>query len=382
MGMQQRIIQKFLDEYAPSKLVEGRPADADDAAGDCLLIVSSTSGFGNASRLAPIVVEYLRPHFRSIKIIPTTHAGHVYEIMQNEEPDDLCQSYQVAVILGGDGAFSEAVNGMLNRPGIDQEKKKKMVTLAHCPGGSGCSTSGNTMGVWKGSDVEKACQIIAKGKVGKLDVLEVTNERRSEKRSYSISTVAGGLFTDIVELADTHYKWTYSIFGPTARYAFGMIHALLKFGTRDNHRMIRYTITTSDNQSERVEVLPTNGFSLYNDGRPMEHAHYSKAKFNDGTMSLVLEKHYLGLMKHLKYVGDLAKGKTLNDDVKDNHFVCDNIISIKVEQIQKNNNNAKGLPPRLLKTMLDGEKGQGNADYMIPTFSAEVLPGKIDVIVA
>mmetsp|Transcript_32338 Transcript_32338/g.48774 ORF Transcript_32338/g.48774 Transcript_32338/m.48774 type:complete len:368 (-) Transcript_32338:154-1257(-) len=367
MRKQQKHIQKFLQEYAPSKEIVGK-ASGEGEIGKCLLVVSSTSGFGNASKLAPKVIEYLRPSFSTMKIIPTQHAGHAYEIMNNEPT---LSSYQLVVILGGDGAFSEAVNGMLLR------EDKQIATLAHCPGGSGCATSGNAMGVWKGDDIEKACRIISEGKLQKMDVIEVTRDGFDDPL-YSILNVAGGLYTDVVDLADRHYKWTYNIFGPTARYAFGMIRALWKYGKRDNDRMIRYTF--NDNESETV-VLPTLGYSLYNDGRPMEHARYASCRFHDGTMSLSLSQKYLGLVKHLKYAGDLAKQKDLQDDVKGNHFIRDDIVSMKVEPVEVAHKNGV-LPARPLKTMLDGEKDRVTLDYMDAPFTARILPGKISIIVA
>ena len=295
-------IAKFLKEYAPRKEIFCNGVAGDEGTinqkGHCLLIVSSTSGFGNASKLAPMVVRCLSKGFSKITVMPTTHAGHVYEIMSNETS---FSSYDLAVILGGDGAFSEAVNGMLQRE--DGQK----VTLAHCPGGSGCSTSGNTIGVWKGTDVEKACEIICQRKFGKMDVIECSKDSQVY---YSISCISGGIYTDIVDLADQHYKWTYHIFGPTARYAFGLIHAYWKYGSQDNHRQVKYTIQYEGDNEEEVVTMPTNGFAVYNDGRVTEHSRFANAQVSDGHLSLAVDKQYLGsLRKQLSYVGDLAKEK-------------------------------------------------------------------------
>jgi hypothetical protein len=180
-------------------------------------------------------------------------------------------------------------------------------------------------------DVEKACDIICNHKVGKMDVIKVKVPEK-ETPNYSISVVSGGLYTDIVDLANRNYRWTYHIFGPTARYAFGMTHALIKYGKRDNDRLVRYTITTKDGQEEVVEV-PTLGFAIYIDGHVMEHVRYSEATGDGGTLSVAIDKRYLGLAPdHLKYCGDLAKEKKLEDDAAENRFVRNDVTSVRVEQ--------------------------------------------------
>jgi len=382
-------IRKFIKEYAPRKEISScssssqnhqhQQTAADGAStatkqsNRCLLIVSTTSGFGNAAKLGPKVANHLSRSFESVTVIPTQHAGHVYEIVANEQEN--LADYQIAVILGGDGAFSEAVNGMLNRT------DGQTITLAHCPGGSGCSTSGNTIGVWRGTDVAKACDIICQGKVGKMDVIKVQFPGK-ETANYSISVVSGGLYTDIVDLADRYYRWTYHIMGPTARYAFGMIHALIKYGKRDNDRLVRYTITTKDGRDEVVEV-PTHGFGIYNDGRVMEHARYTEATLGCGTMSVAIDKQYLGLVDHLKYCGDLAKEKKLEGDVAENRFVRNDVISVRAEPLKaKESAGTNDQLPRPLTVFMDGEKGRGNSDWMVGPYSTTVLPGKLDVIIA
>merc|ERR1712226_368930 len=112
-----------------------------------------------------------------------------------------------------------------------------------------------------------------------------------------------------------------------------------------------------------------------------EHAQYAACKVHDGTMSLSLSKRYLGFAKHLKYAGDLAKQNELQDDAKSIHFIRDGITSLKAEPVEVDKKN-NALPPRPLKTMLDGEKDRGTQDYMNAPFTAKILPGRISIIVA
>ena len=144
-------VQTFLNEYSPRKEILGRQHKQEQDNKDdenenqkpscCLLVVSSFSGNGMAARQAPKVAQYLSRNFSKVVLVPTQHGGHCREIL-NTEPS-LQENFKVVVILGGDGAFSEAVNGMMTR------KDDAMVPLAHAPGGSGCGMSGNLIGTWK-----------------------------------------------------------------------------------------------------------------------------------------------------------------------------------------------------------------------------------------
>jgi hypothetical protein len=72
-----------------------------------LIVLLSTSSFGNAAKLGPQVANHLSRSFETVMVILTQHAGHVYEIINAKEN---LSNYQIAVILGIYGAFSEAVN--------------------------------------------------------------------------------------------------------------------------------------------------------------------------------------------------------------------------------------------------------------------------------
>ena len=106
-------VDSFFKEWGPRKEVEGKQTE--DKHGPCLLLVSSTSGFGNAVRLTPTVVEKLAEYFTSVVVVPTQRSGHAREIMRTEEN---LSRYEIVVVLGGDGAFSEAANGRFSMPAL------------------------------------------------------------------------------------------------------------------------------------------------------------------------------------------------------------------------------------------------------------------------
>ena len=360
-----RAVRKFLQKYSPRKEVEGTKDDKNIA---CLLVVSSTSGFGNAAKLAPQVAEHLSKSFSRVVVVPTQHQGHCREILAQEPITE----YSVAVILGGDGAFSEATHGMLGR------KDGVTVPLAHCPGGSGCAIAGNTAGFWKGKDVIKACDVIAQLKTRPMDVIQV--ECADGKTRYCTSCIAGGINTDTIALADK-YRWTYSVFGPTFRYIIGLFAAYWKYGPTDNGRRMQYTIRTCDDKEESFE-LPTFGLALYNSGRVTVDSAFATSTPFSGDLSLSISKTYAGFGNQLKYVGALknvnGEMDTTNDQYKeyeDIHFDR-KVTEVKCEPVDEINKKR----PCLLA--FDGEPGAYNKDYMAAPFTARVLPGKITVIVA
>jgi diacylglycerol kinase family enzyme len=353
-----RQARKFFKEYAPRKEIPGQNQDNRQ----CLLVVSSYSGNGNAARLAPKVAKYLARAFSKVVMIPTQHQGHCREIFKAEPLPD----FDVAVVLGGDGAFSEAVNGMYSRT------DGATVPLAHAPGGSGCGVSGNTLGVWKGSDIEKSCQLISQGKVGKMDVNQITCADGNVR--YSLCCVSGGSHTDICEEAD-HFKWTYRWCGPTFRYIPGTVQAYRKYGEQDSNRPVRVTI----NDGEEILELSCFAMAIYNIGEIQENVSYVNQTMNSGTLGLQISKHYAGsLLKQLNYIGAVAQGKDLDEDLQEIHFEKE-ITSIKVEPIEELT--PKGTRP--FRIFLDGEKiseGGSNAGYA--PFTSRVLPSKLDVIIA
>ena len=356
-------VKAFLKEWAPRKVIASKNEKNDEKT--CLLIVSSTSGFGNASRLAPSVAEYLSEYFKTV-VVPTTHQEHIREIIQTEDLNE----YNVAVILGGDGAFSEAVNGMLTR--TDGSK----VALAHCPGGSGCAIAGQTLGCWKGDDVKRACEIIGStGKVSKMDVNEISCA--DGKVRYSTSAVASGIGVDIVELGD-QYRNTYYLFGPMFRYILGTFIAFFKYGEKDSYRP--HLVTIDDEEPVEMSVFT---LAVYNGGKVSQHHEFCKTTVDSGKLGLIIERSYLGFGKHLKYLGLLGKGGQIDTDDEETKamFYARDITSIKVEPLPSDKFDGGKQPARPLRIAPDGEKGFGNTEFMEAPFTMKVLPKKIDIIV-
>ncbi|KAL3934868.1 MAG: hypothetical protein SGARI_003203, partial [Bacillariaceae sp.] len=292
------------------------------------------------------------------------------------------QNYTLAVILGGDGAFSEAVNGMLSR------QDKTTIPISHAPGGSGCAVAGNTIGVWSGSQIEQAVDIIAKQKTKAMDVIEM--ECSDGVTRYSTSCLAGGVNTDAIDLAEP-YRWTYYLFGPTFRYIIGTFKALWKYGTKDTSRIMKYTVKYNDGKNsngkeeeEEIFEMETFAFALYNGGRVMHDTDFAKSATPfSRDMELSIGRKYEGFGAYLKYLSVLKKENGDIDfkqypELEQVHFKKCHLTSIKVEPVV----DKTPATTRPLTMTLDGEKGWNAEDYTAAPFSARILPGKIQVVVA
>ena len=361
-------ISEFLNEWAPRKEIVAEYQTTQWKS--CLLVVSSTSGFGKASRLTPTVVQELSQYYQRIIVIPTTHDGHVREIFGNEPK---LSTYDVAVILGGDGAFAHALNGMMSR--IDKER----VPLAHCPGGSVSAISGNTLGIWNcGEDnteqLERVCQLIGTRKLSKMDVNRI--QCCDDTIRYSALVLSGGNNADIVRISDD-FRWTYAWFGPFFRYLLGFFLALFRYGSRDNHRRLNVTIQYDNDSQECMAELPVFGFSLYNCGRTTPDAAFNFTKLDSGSLGFVAVKHYLGFFKHLKFMKAVKKG----DSSHENLFSRNNIRSIRVEPSSKTTEASDSIRPCYLG--FDGEMINGSdGNRLTVPFTATVLPKEIEIVVA
>ena len=221
-------------------------------------------------------------------------------------------------------------------------------------------------------DLEKACDIIAKHKVGKIDVNQITCA--DGKNRYSVCVVSVGSFADICKEADA-FKWTYGWFGPSFRYFPGIIQAYRKYGKRDSNRPVRVDI----NDGEEVFETSCFAMALYNIGEVTHNLEYTDQHKTSGSLTLQLCKHYAGsVMKHLNYAGAVAKRKDLKPEIQEIHFERD-ITSIKVEPIHEKMPNGS----RPIQVFLDGEEiKDGNDKAGYAPFTSRVLPSALAVIVA
>jgi diacylglycerol kinase family enzyme len=396
--MTKQTIHQFLEEWAPRKEVVATRSNISDnsniAWSSCLVVVSSASGFGKAARLAPTIANRLSESFRSVVVVPTLHKGHTKDIFLRET--NLSQ-YDVAVVVGGDGAISEAINGMLSR------RDGERVALAHYPGGSVAAICGNTLGFWNVDESEtnsninslhEICKLIGTRKLKKIDVNRI--ECSDGEIRYSALVLSGGNNADICRISDD-YRWTYSWFGPTFRYVLGFFLALFKYGHKDSNRVLKFTIhsnksSNSDNNdnSEDAESfkMPAFGFSLYNCGRTTSDARFNTTELDSGTLGFVAAQHYLGFLDHLKFMKSV-KNISKEEQVVSNLYARNDIKSIKVEPVPVNPTSPREAATATATTArpcylgFDGETIVGSdGNRLAVPFSATVLPKEIEIVVA
>ena len=76
-----------------------------------LLIVNPISGKKIAKKILPTVVSEFEKNQFQIKIIESEYKGHIESILNTYSIED----YYCCCIIGGDGSFHEAVNGLMKR---------------------------------------------------------------------------------------------------------------------------------------------------------------------------------------------------------------------------------------------------------------------------
>jgi YegS/Rv2252/BmrU family lipid kinase len=83
------------------------------ASGRVLVILNPIAGYGRSGKLIPQVTERLRQNGIEFQIVLTERRGHAQELAATTDLDD----FGVVASTGGDGTFSEVVNGLMARFG-------------------------------------------------------------------------------------------------------------------------------------------------------------------------------------------------------------------------------------------------------------------------
>lgn len=138
----------------------------------CVYIYNPNSGKQNNDKIKDYVVTKLKTKFDVVDVRPTTQKGDGGQFAANA-----CGCYDVIVVSGGDGTFSEIINAIAekeNRPQIGYIPTGTTNDLAH------------SLRIPK--NVKKAINIILNGKIVKHDIFKINDV-------YGIYVCAFGLFT-------------------------------------------------------------------------------------------------------------------------------------------------------------------------------------------
>ena len=140
----------------------------------CVVIINPKSGDSKGIREVKKIETIIENYNYDVKIILTKYRGHAKEIMKNLDND-----IDLVISVGGDGTFSEVMNGNLER--------NKRIVLAHLPVGT-TNDIGHMYGL--GNNLYTNLKLILEGTIKKVDVGLINNHACTYVASY-------GKFMDI-----------------------------------------------------------------------------------------------------------------------------------------------------------------------------------------
>ena len=243
-----------------------------------LILYNPASCNGKSSK----IIEKLKLDFDklkySYKYIETKYPGHM---------TDLCEKnrlYNQIIIIGGDGTFNEAVNGIMLNPLADQQ------VFGFLPGGTGNSFLYDL----GGEKYSKAIEIIKKKQIKKIDILKL---KLKNSVKYSINIVGWGLVSDINIMSEK-----LRFFGP-ARYNIASVYYI--FNRKNRHAMIE--IDGHKRDDDFLFLLCSNTIHT---GKGMKAA--PKAKLDDGLLDVTIVKNNIPTTSLISLLLKIFSGKHIH----------------------------------------------------------------------
>ena len=154
-----------------------------------LLIVNPVSGKKTSKKLLSKTILELEKNNFELEIIKSKYKGHIKKILNTHN----IQKYYCCCIMGGDGSFHEAINGLIIR--ADNFK----IPLALIPAGSGNSLC-RDLNILK---FEDAIKNIIINKKQNIDIAEISFNNH---KIYSFNIIGWGMVANIGINAEK-YRW-------------------------------------------------------------------------------------------------------------------------------------------------------------------------------
>jgi len=295
-----------------------------------LLIVNPVSGKRSSKKLLLNTISELQSNNFELKIIESEYKSHIEKILNTYS----IKNYYCCCIMGGDGSFHEAINGLMKRP--DNFK----IPLCLIPAGSGNSLA-------RDLDIlnfQKAIRNIINGKKKNIDIAEISY---NNQKLYSFNITAWGMIATIGIKAE-RFRWL-----GTNRYTILSLFEII-FKKTNTANIIYY-----DKNNKKYELDGNFIFvalcNTIHTGKGMKIA--PKAKLNDGLIDLVLIKD-ASRLKLFKLMPKLFTGKHIYDNIVEYAHVS----KIKLK------------PKRTSQLNVDGEiKGAA-------PFKLSIVPNIIEII--
>ena len=288
-----------------------------------LLIVNPVSGNKKSKIILKDFENELNSNDITFKVIETKYKGHIEKIIKRYDLQDI----DCICIIGGDGSFHEAVNGLMLR----EDKLKK--PLGIIPAGSGNSLS-RDLNILNPSDSIRA---IINGKTTTMDIGKIDS---NDDIIYSFNITGWGMVANIGIKAE-NYRWL-----GTSRYTILSLFEILSKNT--SFAKITYYDKSDNKHCIENKFMFAAICNTIHTGKGMKIA--PNAKLNDGLMDLVLIKN-ASRLKLLLLMSKLFNGTHIENDIVE--YIQIKKIVLEPKNITKLNvdGEIKGLTPFELNVM-------------------------------
>ncbi len=247
---------------------------------DYLIIYNPISGRGVAKRNINKIKSMFYNKNIKCSIKESQYKGQITELCKNSE------NYCNIIIVGGDGTFNEAINGLM------QNKSINSISVGFIPGGTGNSL----MHDLNATSYESAVNIILRGKTKKIDVLELDF---FNKKEYSINIVGWGMVSDINVLAEKLR------FIGSSRYTIASLYYIFKVHSRKAKIII-------DDKEQISDFLFILNLNTIHTGKGMKAA--PKALLDDGLIDIIILKPSITKFALLKLLPQIYTGGHINSE--------------------------------------------------------------------
>ena len=297
-----------------------------------LLIINPVSGNKNYQKILPDIQNIFKKKFQLIETIQSEHKGHIEEIVKKYNYDAI----DFICLIGGDGTFHEAINGMMSRT----DNNKIPLGLIPCGSGNSLCRDLNLL------NPLKAAKNISKQNKMSIDILKITDYNKNIV--YSFNIVGWGMVANIGIKAEK-YRWL-----GTSRYTLLSLAEIIFKKTyfaniiyfdKNNNKI------TDKDKKELMFIMIAN---TVHTGKGMKIA--PNAKLNDGLVDMLLIQN-VSRARLFKLMPKLFSGEHIKDH---------NVIYKQVKEIIFNSENKS-------KLNIDGEiKG-------ISPFKLEIIPKALEI---
>jgi YegS/Rv2252/BmrU family lipid kinase len=218
----------------------------------------------------------------------TRHSGHAIQLVE----EMMEQGLDYLVGVGGDGTFSEVVNGFMLAP----ETCRQRTTLVAFPRGSGNDFSRSA---GKVNSMEHLHQLIQKGQTMPLDIVEARfSEDGQERVRYYDNSFDIGLGGLVCKFMNTSGK----TWGSNFTYFYNILRSFLLF------KRIPVELVSDDLHFEgRVLLIALNNGRYFGSGLGIA----PDAKLNDGKINVVIARK-ISILQFLLFMPRLKKARPIH----------------------------------------------------------------------